>query len=59
MSKDSRNVGGNSPRENFSSMAESEVCAESGGLVGLKVVDPPSPIEADGEGTVVKNSGEH
>ena len=39
-------------------MAVSEVCAESGGLVGLKLADPPSPIEVAGEGTVVKNSSE-
>lgn len=59
MSKDGRKkVGGDSPRENFSSMAVSEVCAESGGLVGLKLADPPSPIEVAGEGTVVKNSSE-
>ena len=58
MSRDSRKVGGGSPRENFSSLTESEVSAESGGLVGLKFVDPPSPIEAGSEGTVVQTSSE-
>ena len=37
-------------------MAESEVCADSGGLVGLKVVDPPSIVAA---GTVVDNRREN
>ena len=44
------------PKEKCSSMAESEVCAESGGLVGLKVVDPPSIVAA---GTVVDNRREN
>ena len=40
-------------------MTESEVSADSGGLVGLKLVDPPGPTEAGNEGTVVKNRSEN
>ena len=36
-------------------MTESEVCADSGGLVGLKLMDPPSIVAA---GTVAKNRRE-
>ena len=59
MSRHSRQVGRGSPRENFSSMTESAVSADSGGLVGLKLVDPPGPTEAGNEGTVVKNRSEN
>jgi hypothetical protein len=59
VSRQNRKVGRGTPRENFSSMTESDVCAESGGLVGLKLVDPPSPIDAGSEGTVVKNNSEN
>lgn len=40
-------------------MIESEVCADSGGLlIGLKLVDPPSTAEAGSDGTVIKNRSE-
>jgi hypothetical protein len=39
-------------------MTESEVCADSGGLIGLKLVDSPSPMEAGSEGTVIENISE-